>query len=332
MCAQVPTVPGSGQVRTPTADTKLDFRALNAPNEAAAGFGQTVQQVGSAVGDFAQKLQGAVNYGIAADADRQMRQASADFQASRAGRNDPDSWGTEWNETASKTWANISDQHAIGPSLKRQLTQNFNDWKQGNAIEVGMLVNKKKITLAVDHTAGLVDEAAKDGHPEAIQTAYEPLVKLGAITPDKAKLLTQEGLEKMDRYAADRYISQNPVQGEDYLMAKDKSGAYVNFPHMADDTRVTLAFQANRFAQMKRSEVAVNFFNQRQAFLTQDPGEAIPDVNPNEVRQAVAGGYMTPSAAKVYLKPPKGDFDPQAASDLKSEIMNTDFKTDQGNL
>ncbi len=310
----------------------MDFNALNAPNQAKQELAGAIGQAGRQLGEFGQKLQATVNYGIASDADRQMRQATADFQASRAGRNDPDNWKSEWQETASKTWDNINNSHAISPQLKRQLTQNYLDWNQSNAVEVNMLANKKRINLAVDHTSLAVDEAAKDGHADAIVSAYDPLVKLGAITPDHAKLLVQEGLQKADRYAADRYISANPVQGEDHLMETDKNGKYVNFPHMDDNTRVTLAFQAQRFSQIKRAQVATDFFNQRQAFLSQDPGENVPDVNPKDVRQAVVDGYLSPAQAKAYLKPPKPEFDPQAAADLKTEIMGTDFASQQGNL
>lgn len=326
------TVPGSERVSTPSTGVKLDFGTLNEPNQARAGYAAEIGQAGQQLNEFGQKLQATVNYGIAADADRQMRQATADFQASRAGRNDPDNWDSEWKDMASKTWSNINDSHPIGPQLKRQLTQNYIDWQQSNAVEVNMMANKKRIGLAVDHTTMAVDEAAKDGHQDAIMAAYEPLVKLGAITPDHAKLLVHEGLAKADRYAADRYIAANPVAGEEHLMETDKDGKYVNFPHMDDNTRVTVAFQAHRFAQMKMAETATNFFTQRQEFLNQDPGEEIPDVNPADVRKAVADGYMTPAAAKSYLKPPKPTFDPKAASDLKREIMNTDFSTDQGNL
>lgn len=328
----VPTIPGTTQVNTPDAGVKLDYGALNAPNRAKQVLAGAIGDVGEKLNQFSQKLQATVNYGIAADADRQMRQATADFQASRAGRNDPDNWAGEWKETASKTWEKINDTHAMGPALKRNLTQNYLDWQQSNGVEVNMLANKKRIGLAVDHATGLVDEAAKDGHVDAIASAYDPLVKLGAITPDHAKLLIQEGMQKSDRYAADRYIAANPVAGEKYLMETDAKGKYVNFQHMDDNTRVTVAFQAHRFAQMKMADVATGFFNQRQEFLNQEPGESVPDVNPSEVRQAVASGYMTPAAAKAYLKPPKPDFDPQAAADLKREIMNTDFSTDQGNL
>lgn len=320
------------QVNTPMTGVKADFSQLDAPNRARAALGGAIGEVGAQVGEFAQKLQATVNYGIAADADRQMRQATADFQASRAGRNDPDNWGEEWKKMSDQTWSNINDTHAVGPALKRQLTQNYKDWQQANAIEVNSMANQKRIGLAVDHTALAVDEAAKDGHADFIQGAYDPLVKLGAITPDHAKLLVQQGLEKADRYAADRFISANPVMGEAHLMETDPKGKYVNFPHMDDNTRVTLAFQANRFAQIKRAQVASGFFQQRQDFLSQDPGDGVTDVNPDEVRQAVKDGYLAPAQAKPYLKPPKADFDPKAAADLKGEIMGTDFSTDQGNL
>jgi hypothetical protein len=332
---QIPTVPGSYRVNTPDAGVKMDFGTLNQPNVAAGNMGRAVGEVGREVGGFALQLQQAKNFGVAADADRQMRQAAADFQASRVGRTDEENWGNEWKEKSDQLWSGLQDTLPIGPDLKKQLTVNFKNWQSANAIEVQTIANRQRINRAVDRIGLDADEAAKDGGPEAaahISQVFDGAVHHQLMLPEVAEKMKRQYMGKVDRYAADRFIAANPIAGEEHLMETDAKGKYVNFPHLDDNTRVTLAFQAHRFAQMKMADTATGFFTQRQAFLNQDPGEGIPDVNPDDVRQAVASGYMTASAAKAYLKPPKPSFDPKAAAELKQEIMSTDFTTSQGKV
>lgn len=125
----IPTVPGTTRVATPSPNLKLDAGPLNAPAQAAMNMGQAFGRVGQQVGEFGLKLQEAKNYGIAADADRQMRQEAADFQASRAGRDDEENWESEWNDRSDALWGRLNDTLPLSPVLKRQLSENYKNWK-----------------------------------------------------------------------------------------------------------------------------------------------------------------------------------------------------------
>lgn len=227
-------------VSTPSAGFKASAGALNAPNQASMNAGQAIGQAGQMLGDFAQKLQGAVNYGIAADADRKMRQTAADFQQSRVGRTDEDQWETEWKERSDEVYSSLSDQHNIGPSLKRQLTQNFKDWQQANAIEVRTMANKQKINRATERVGLAADEAARDGDERGIHTAFDGAVDNHLMTPEVASKLKIGYLNKIDEYAARTFIVNNPASAVPWLEQKGEGGKPANVPRLNPDQRAIL--------------------------------------------------------------------------------------------
>lgn len=238
--AQIPTVPGSFQVHTPDAGVKIDFNALDAPNRALARQGQALGEVGQQMGDFALKMQSAVNYGIASDADRKMREASANFKQSRAGRTDEDQWQTQWKEVSDRTWQEIQASSRIGPALSRQLTQNYKDWTSTNSIEVGMMANKQSINRAVDRVGLAADEAAKDGDEAGINAAFDGAIHNHLLLPEQAQKLRETYLTKIDEYAARNYIMNNPAQAADFIGEKDKRGKFTNLLRLDPDQRQTL--------------------------------------------------------------------------------------------
>jgi len=239
--ANIPTVPGSYQQQsTPTPAVQADFSTLDAPNRAASAQGAAIGEVGRQVGDVALKLQSAVNYGMAADADRQMRAAAAEFQQSRIGRTDEDQWQTQWKEKSDEVWQGIQETMPIGPLLRRQLTANFKDWQASNAIEVSTMANKQRINRAVDRVGLAADEAARDGDEHGIVAAFDGAVVNHLMLPEQADKLKKEYLTKVDEYSARNYIMNNPAGAVDFLEEQTKGGKYVNLTRLTADQRLTL--------------------------------------------------------------------------------------------
>src|ERR1035437_10141546 len=143
--ANIPTFRGTAQVKTPSMGGKQTFGAFNEANEAKMQMADAVRQVGEQVSAFSQKLQAAKNYGIAADASRQMQAKWGEFVDARKGRDDEENWVKEWQDTATNLRSSVYDQHSPGPALKRQLDQNFKDWELTNTIETKTIANKKAI-------------------------------------------------------------------------------------------------------------------------------------------------------------------------------------------
>ena len=238
--AAIPTVPGSFQVQTPNEAVGADFNALDAPNRADAGMGAAIGDAGREVGDFAMKLQSAVNYGMAADADRQMREAAAEFQQSRVGRTDEDQWEAQWKEKSDQVWQGIQDTMRLGPGLRRQLSVNFKDWQSANGIEVATMANKQRINRAVDRVGLAADEAARDGDEHGIVSAFDGAVDNHLMLPEQADKLKKEYLTKVDEYAARNFIMNNPAGAVDFLEQQTKDKKYVNLPRLTADQRQTL--------------------------------------------------------------------------------------------
>lgn len=248
----IPTVPGSMQVQTPNAGVKLDFNTLNAPNVASGNVAQAIGEVGQVAGEFSQKLQAAKNFGIAADADREMRQAAADFHATRVGRTDEDQWGQQWKDKSEQTWSAINEKYQVGPALKRQLTVNFKDWQTANGIEVQTMANKQAINRAVDRVGLAADEAAKDGDEHGINSAFDGAVTNHLMMPEVAQKLKTDYLRKIDEYAGKNYIMNNPAGAVDYIDATDKAGKPVNLTRLTADQRLTLLNMAHeRFTRFQ---------------------------------------------------------------------------------
>jgi hypothetical protein len=329
--AGIPTVPGTEQVSTPTTGIRLDANTLEEPARAQMGLAGTIGDAGQELAAFGQKIQGVVNYGIRADADRQMRQASADFQASRAGRTDEGDWENQWKQKSAETQAAIYDQHNVGPMLRRQLDVDFKNWDQANAIEVRTIARKQMINRAVERADMDANMAAKDGDEQGVITAIKgrnyngkSLTDLGALFPEQAEQLVKKNLAAMDHYAAAHLITNDPITAEQALAEEDKNGKPVNFKRITPENRLTLQFEAHRLATQAKAGTAADFFNRKQAFLT---GEG-PDIPPAEVRQAAVQGRLTPAQAKQFLKPPKPDFDPGKFAALTNDIANYDPNKD----
>lgn len=318
--ANIPTIPGTVQVGTPSPAVKLDENALNQPNLAARQLGGAVIDAGRSLGEFAQKMQATVNYGIAAEADRTMRQASADFMASRAGRTDEHDWVNQWNEKANDTWQQIQEKNAIGPALRRQLTQNFKDWQQANGVEVQTMARKQMINRSIERASLAADEAAKDGDERGVREVLEPLAKIGAAYPEQVQAMVKKYTDKIDHYQAATLIDNDPILAEKILNETDKNGKPVNFTRLTPENRLTLQFEAHRLATQQRVETANDFFMRKQNFLA----GAGPDVSVDEVRDAVRAGRLTATQAKSFLKAPKAEFNPDKFASLYNDIASYD--------
>ena len=225
---------------TPQANEKLDFGPLNAPNAAAREMGGAIGDVGRAIGDFAQRMQAGVNYGIAADVDRQMRQETADFQQSRVGRADEDNWQAEWKERSDGLWGKINDEHAIGPDLKRQLTVNYKNWQSSSGIEVQMMANKQKVNRAIDRVMMDADAAAQAGDPHGVNEAFKGAVEGHLLLPEVAEFQIKQHLVKIQEYEALNYIMNNVSGAVDYLEAKTEGGNPKNLKLLPQDKRLSL--------------------------------------------------------------------------------------------
>lgn len=202
--------------------------------------GRSLADTARSVGDFAMKLQSAVNYGQAADADRKMRETAAEFQQSRIGRTDEDSWGAQWKEKSDQLWQNIQETMQLSPLLRRQLSVNFKDWQSANAIEVATMANKQRINRAVDRVGMAADEAAKDGDEHGIVSAFDGAVQNHLMLPEQADKLKKQYLDKVDEYAARNYIMNNPAGAVDFLEEQNKAGKYVNLTRLNPEQRQTL--------------------------------------------------------------------------------------------
>lgn len=294
--ATIQTVPGSSQIATPEAAVKADFGALNAPNRANMQLAGTIGDLGQEAAAFGQQLQAAKNFGIAADADRAMRQAAADFKASRVGRTDEENWGTEWREKADEVRSSIYDKGGIGPDLRRTLDNNFKDWNQANSIEVRTIAQKQAINRVRISAADAADEAAKDGDEAGVINAIKGAMIHGAYYPEEANHLIGQGLSKIDQYKADNFIEANPVKAVDWLREKDETGNFVNATRINPDQRRIMI----RNAEIQSSRMQAD--NYDEAKLAVDNGD-VP--TPETINRMENEGHIAAKQAaglRTYIK------------------------------
>lgn len=330
---QIPTVPGSQQISTPAASVKYDFNSLNAPNRAQMELGGAIQDVGQVANQFGQQLQAVKNFGLAADADRQMRQATADFQVSLRGRTDEQNWVKDWQDKAQSVRDNILNQQGIGPDLKKQLNKNIAGWSQSNAIEFETMAHKQMINRTVEQVQNDANMAAMHGASDDDIT--NPILhladpKVGAMYPEAAKRLAVTMLNKRDQFAADNYISNNAPFAVDWLQAKDKDKNFVNAPRLNPDQRrvklveaerLTRSFQANNYNKLGNRIAGIN-----------DDGTQTPIANlpgDDEIAQAQANREITATQGqalrnriKLAGKAPKIEEQPGLAKTISARIAD----------
>lgn len=286
--ASIQTVPGSSQVATPEASVKQSFGALNAPYQAQGQLAGAISDIGQEAAGFAQQLQAAKNFGIAADADRAMRQASADFKESRVGRTDEENWGTEWRDKANEVRASIYDKGGIGPDLRRTLDNNFKNWNQANAIEVRTIAQKQAINRVRISAADSAEEAAKDGDEAGVIAAFKGATMHGAYYPEEANHLIKQGLSKIDQYAADNFIASNPAKAVDWLKETDSDGNFVNA------ARINPAQRRITIANAERASRSFQIDNANEMLLSVNNGIAIDEP---EILSAENEKLITPRQA-----------------------------------
>lgn len=287
-------------VQTQPVGVKRDFDALNAPNRARGQFAQTLGDVGEMVGQFAMKLQAAKNYGIMADADREMRQATADFQQSRIGRTDEDNWQNEWNEKAQATRSKIFDTHQIGPDLRRQLDSNFKTWDQTNAIEVRTLATKQAVNRAQERISNAANDAAKDGDEETINKLFNGASTHGIYYPEQAEALKKGYLNKIDEYAAKNYIDNFPVGAVEFLKEKGDGGQYKNLPRLSPMQRDSLLVQARQRMHAYQAD------------------------NVNDIRDRIDGGEDI-SEDFIRLRESRGEISARGAANIRRYVLGKDL-------
>lgn len=316
--AQIPTVPGSETVSTPSPNVKLDYNSLNAPNRANMDLGSAFQDVGRQANAFSQQLQAAKNFGIAADADRKMRQATADFQASRAGRTDEDQWGQEWKDKAAAVQDQILSNQGVGPDLRRTLSNNLKDWNQSNAIEVQTIARKQMINRSVERANLAADEAAKDGDDQGVMNALTPLAKIGAAYPEQVQAMVKKYTDKIDQYKADNFINANPGKAVDWLKEKDDDGGYINATRLSPDQRRVKIVDAEKAARSFHTD------NYNDALLAVSNGD-IPDeatisamANNSDISALQAKGLR--NAVKIRGSQPKIEDQPKYAASVMTAI------------
>ncbi len=320
--AQVPTVPGSEMVNTPNSGVKRDFDALNAPNRANMQLASTVGDIGEQIGAFGMKLQAAKNYGIQLSADSKMREAFADFQLSRQGRTDEESWASEWKDRAQEVRSDVYAEHGVNsPILKRQLDNNFNTWESATGIEVKMLANKTAIVRGQERLQNNLDISAQQldrtGDAEA---KIDEAVRLGYYHPEQGAIMKKDYGRKVEQAAVKNGIIADPFATYADLQAKTKDGEYEHFKNLTIDERLTLGFEAHREMVAERTSTAADFFQKQQDFIQ---GEG-PAIDPNEVRIAVARGSLTAPQARALLKPPKTEYNPAKFAPLIRDIAGYD--------
>lgn len=318
--AVIQTVPGSETVSTPPAGVKLNYDALNAPNRAKQDLAGAFSYASAKVDEFGQQIQAVKNFGIAADADRTMRQATADFQASRAGRTDEDQWGQEWKDKAAAVQDQILSNQGAGPDLRRTLSNNLKNWNQSNAIEVQTIARKQMINRSVERASLAADEAAKSGDEQGVLNALTPLVKIGAAYPEKVQAMVKNYTDKIDQYKADNFIENNPVKAVDWLREKDADGEYANVTRINPDQRRIMI----RNAEIQKSRVQAD--NYDSAKLDIDNGnvytpEAINGLeNDGTIAAKQAQGLR--NYIKVKGSQPKIENQPQYAAAVATSINN----------
>lgn len=318
----IPTVPGTIRQNTPSAGVKVNTAALDAPNQVDREMGQVVGQVGQQLGDVALKVQGAINYGIAADADRKMREAAANFQLSRAGRDDEDNWENEWKEKSDELGAQLMENPQVGPALKRQLTQNFRDWQTANAIEVRTMATKQRINRATERVGLAADEAAKDGDEQGVVRAIDGAVQNHLLLPEVAEKTKRMYLQKIDEYAGKNYIMSNPAGAVDFLEQKGEDGKPVNLTRLTPDQRLTLLNAA------RENFTKYQLQNYNDLIEGLQAGEK---KSPVELQALVASKVISPKQAKAYQNAYlHGNFntDPVTMGKLFTNIANYDPQKD----
>lgn len=317
----IPTVPGSDIVQTPASGVKLEFGVLDAPNVARQRLAGTVGEVGQMVGGFAEKLQEAKNFGIAADANVKMQEAWAGFSDSLANRNDEEKWGEDWRARAQSVRDQIYSEHQLAPELKRKLDSNLKNWQSSTMIEANTLANKKSILRVEQRGDNAATIAAKNLDEKGINDAIDGLLANGVITPEKAEAKRTAYLNQMDVFAADQAIESNPISA--WKMIDNEK----NFTRLDPAQRTAFVRHAkeamNRAqagnADMWRSKVEDHFNNPANPLATRD-----------ELNEEVKKGNLTQRAADNILGYQTRETFKQSESNkqrLISEMLNTNFST-----
>lgn len=285
----------------------------------------------SAVGDLGFRIKAAKDYAAVTKASTVMQAAYQQFQTELEDPNNPENgdtstWLPRWQERTAQLKETMGEDPAIkglSAGARLHLDTQMAGWEKLSATQLGHQATVRQLEDAKGTVLADYNTKLRTGDLAGAVKTVSDAVPFGIIHKAEAQQLVASAARKVEHYQATSLIMQDPIAAEGALTDKDKDGKPVNFPHLDDDSRLTLSFEAARRARELRTQTASDLF-QRQ----QDGNPAPAD----EVMALVQQGRLTAPQARAYLKPPKPEFDPMKFAEVMSDISTYDPTKDPNRI
>ena len=304
----IPTVPGSElDVSTVGPGFKQNLGALNAPFRGRMAVAGAVEGMGDFFERLGADMQRAKNAGIAADVDLNLRQARQSFLEGL--KNDSDE--TNWTQRAAEMSDQVQDKilgestrKFMGPDMRRQTQQAFNNWKQSLMIETETMAHMQTINRSWQKNQADYQEALKDGDAQHAKAVLDNSRKAKLADPAEIDQLERNIPKELARNAIEHGLGPggNPKKTFDLL----QSGAALPVKGVdgkdIDPKKVFNAKEYDQISNEARARMnewqAVNFKN-----MLVDKEDKLTGFVPDDV---------------IEKEKAEGNIDPRAADNLKA--------------
>lgn len=251
-------------------------------------LGAGIASLGEPIAAFALKKQEAVNYGMLADAERQMKEGFMLFQDELARNGDEKTWTALWQKKVGEIEANLK-MGDMPPAVRDRLSPALKDWQMMTTAQVQQQATAREIDRSKANVMAAAELDLKQGDVEAYVSKIRGGEARGLFDPREAEQLVGAGETNAEYYQATNLILTDPIAAMDALTEKNDGGKWANFGKLDEPRRKTLVDSANVAMQRSRAETYQGLIDRMNG------GELIGD---KELDELVARKLFTPTQAR----------------------------------
>lgn len=301
----IQTLTGSARVdAAPVGGAPMNMNAMMAPAQAQRAMGQALTQTSEVMGEFANRMQDAVNRTALVESEMTMEKALADYQAEMP-KMDEEKWVPEWQKRSESVKAQLLGNNKLAPVVKEQLANQFAKFNSDATISIGTQANVRTVQRNKAKLLNVADFMWQAGDYERGEIAIDTAIEAGLMTPEEGVQVKKKGAERVDFYAVNRGINTDPIATLDELEAQTPTGRWKNYGNLDENQRQALVVETKRAISGVRVETMQSLSDRRNAH------EIIPD---SELQQLVDLKKITPTQKKWILAEQKRSGDDPAVT------------------
>ncbi len=225
---------------------RLSAGALGAGARALQGIGGEIEQAAGVSERFLRSKIQAEDSSAVADAQRQLKIASSNFDTSIAQEGDETKWESIWDEQAAGVTKMLVTDQKLRPAARQQIEGMVTDWN----ISGGLNARGQADVRSIQRSGAKMTEAAEsfleDGDFESFEVTTNEMLRLNLLTPEQHQKRIARGQQQIDYFELVEDTTDDPWKAEELLAERTKGGKPKNYKNLSVANRRDFAGWVDR--------------------------------------------------------------------------------------